>query len=114
MSEAKLQQRLEQLRQLRAATPDDSVLFLLRKSVRDRGNLIVAEAAKAGAELRLSALVPDLLAALDRLYEDPVKADPKCWGKTAIVKALAQISKFGVDHRPSPFARREYPVWLLL
>ena len=113
MSEAKLQQRLEQLRQLRAATPDDSVLFLLRKSVRDRGNLIVAEAAKAGAELRLSALVPDLLAALDRLYEDPVKADPKCWGK-AIVKALAQISKFGVHHRPSSFARREYPVWLLL
>jgi HEAT repeat protein len=36
-------------------------------------------------------MIPDLLAAFTRLFEDPVKSDPKCWGKTAIIKALIAL-----------------------
>ncbi len=41
--------------------------------------------------MRLAALVPDLLAAFERFMTDPVKADPQCWAKTAIVKALRDL-----------------------
>ena len=108
----KLEERLETLRQLRGRTPDDAVLGLLRKSLRDRANLVVAEAAKLCSDLRLSSLIPDLLSSFDRLFEDPVKADSKCWGKTAIIKALTLL-----DHVDSPpFLRglehiQMEPVW---
>jgi hypothetical protein len=112
MSRTKLEERLDQLRQLRTAAPDDAVLSLLCKSLRDRSNLVVAEAAKVAGDLGLSALIPDLLAALDRLYEDPVKADPKCWGKTALVKTLTLL-EYGES---PPFLRgsrhiQMEPVW---
>jgi hypothetical protein len=62
--------------------------------------------------LRLSDLVPDLVAAFDRLLNDPPKSDPKCWAKTAIVKALVQLD-YGES---SPFVRgsrhvQMEPVW---
>lgn len=91
MTKAKLEDRMKQLRQLRSATPNDEVLSVLRKALRDRSNLVVAEAAKAVADLHLANLVPDLLGAFDRLFEDPTKKDSKCWGKTAIVKALTEL-----------------------
>lgn len=91
MSKPRLEERLEQLRKLKSATPDEAVTAALRKALGDRSNLIVAEAAKACGELHLSALIPDLLRSLERLFENPVKTDPKCWGKTAIVKALTQL-----------------------
>jgi HEAT repeat protein len=73
---------------------------------------MVAEAAKLIAELHVSGLIPELLEAFDRLLEDPAKKDPKCWGKTAIVKALTEM-----DHTDSaPFIRGSQhiqmePVW---
>ena len=91
MTKAKLEDRLDELRQLRSATPNGEVLSVLRKALRDRANLVVAEAAKVIAGLHLSNLIPDLLQAYDRLFEDPVKKDSKCWGKTAIIKALSEL-----------------------
>jgi len=74
---------------------------MLRKALSDRSNLVVAEAAKSTGELHLSDLLPNLLAAFDRLFDDVLKSDPKCWGKTAIVKALTEL-----DHSDSaPFLR---------
>jgi len=61
MTKAKLEGRLDELRQLRSATPNDAVLSVLRKALRDRSNLVVAEAAKIIAGLHLSTLIPDLL-----------------------------------------------------
>jgi len=63
----------------------------LRKALRDRVNLMVAKAAKIAGEMRLEALLPDLLAAFDRLLEKPVERDPQCWGKNAIAKALVAL-----------------------
>jgi hypothetical protein len=87
----KLEERIEQLRQLRIEPVAGDAAIILKKALADRSNLIVAEAAKTTGELHLSDLTPDLLSAFDRLFIDPVKNDPKCWGKTAIVKALAQL-----------------------
>jgi hypothetical protein len=108
----KFEERLDRLRQLRHNVPDEALFSALRKSLRDRSNLIVAEAAKVAAELRISDLIPDLLAGFDRLFEDPVKTDPKCWGKTGIVKALRRLE---YDQSP-PFVRGSHhiqmePVW---
>src|SRR5262245_16120104 len=101
MGKAKFEERLERLRQLRSTAPNEESLLVLRKSLQDRANLVVAEAARVTTEFHLSSFIPDLLAAFDRLFADPVKADPKCWGKTAIAKALMQL-----DHSESaPFVR---------
>ncbi len=112
MSKGTLEERLERLRQLRDAVPDDAALSTLRKVLRDRSNLIVTEAAKVIAHLSLHALIPDLLGAFDRLFENPVKTDPKCWGKTAIVKTLSRLD-YGES---APFIRGLHhiqmePVW---
>jgi hypothetical protein len=112
LASRKLEDRIEQLRQLRTHAAVADANTTLRRALTDRSNLIVAEAAKTASELHLSELIPDLLTTFDRLFEEPVKSDPKCWGKTAIVKALARL-----DHSESPpFLRGSQhvqmePVW---
>jgi hypothetical protein len=112
LASRKLEDRIEQLRQLRTHAAAADANTTLRRALTDRSNLIVAEAAKAATELHLSELIPDLLTTFDRLFEEPVKSDPKCWGKTAIVKALARL-----DYSESPpFVRGSQhiqmePVW---
>jgi len=91
MNKPKLEQRLEQLRQMRSATPNDEVVVALTKGMKDRSNLVIAEAAKTIAELRLSPMIPILLETFHQLLEDPVKTDSKCWGKTAIATALTEL-----------------------
>src|SRR5262245_7105306 len=108
----KMEERLETLRQLRHAKPDATVVPTLRKALQDRSNLIVAEAAKIAAASQVTELVPDLLSAFARLFENPVKTDPKCWGKTAIVSALVRL-EYGSSE---PFLRgsnhvQMEPVW---
>jgi HEAT repeat protein len=116
MAAGKIEERLKRLRRLRNAPtdgkPDAEIDGILRRALEDRSNLIVAEAAKLAALHSLAALVPHLIAALTRLFEDPVKSDPKCWGKTAIVKAIAELNH---DESP-PFLRamghvQMEPVW---
>jgi HEAT repeat protein len=108
----KLEDRIEQLRQMREAEPGAAVDAALRKALKDRSSLIVTEAAKVVGHLRRAVLLEDLLSAFDRLFENPVKTDPKCWGKTAIVKALTAM-----DYSESPpFLRgarhvQMEPVW---
>jgi hypothetical protein len=112
LASRKLEDRIEQLRQLRTHAAITDANTTLRKALTDRSNLIVAEAAKTATELHLSELIPDLLTTFDRLFAEPVKSDPKCWGKTAIVKALARL-----DYSESPpFLRGSQhvqmePVW---
>jgi HEAT repeat protein len=108
----KLEDRIEQLRNLRQHPPATDVDVILRKAFADRSNLVIAEAAKSVGELRLSAWIPSLLTVFGTLFEDAAKTDPKCWGKTAIVKALVQL-----DYSDSPpFVRglrhvQMEPVW---
>ena len=111
MANRRIEEQLEALGRLRGASPADAAPAL-RKALADRVNLVAAKAAKLAAELPAPDLLPDLLRAFDRLFEDPVKLDPQCWGKNAIARALKELG-----HRESPaFLRgavhiQMEPVW---
>src|SRR5207253_2309090 len=112
MAGRKLEERLDQVKQLRGAAPSESIDVMLRKALADRSNLVVAEAAKIVGEQRRTLLISEMLAALDRLFDDPVKNDSKCWGKTAIVKALVALdhAESAAFLRASRHVQME-PVW---
>ncbi|HVI10446.1 MAG TPA: hypothetical protein VND65_19315 [Candidatus Binatia bacterium] len=63
----------------------------LRRALAQRNNLIVAKAAGLVVESKLRPLIPELLAAFERFFEDPVKNDPQCWAKNAISRVLAEF-----------------------
>jgi hypothetical protein len=86
----KVEDQLDGLTQMREAPPEEA-LPALRKALGDRVNLVVAKAARIAAERQLQALLPDLLQAFSRLFEDPVRRDPQCWGKTALAAALKDL-----------------------
>jgi HEAT repeat protein len=96
-----VEDRIQRLRQLRAAPPDGDGEAAIRKGLQDRSNLVAAEAAKTIAALRLSSLIPALVAAFEPLFDEPAKSDPKCWAKTAIVKALTDLDY----DQSAPFVR---------
>lgn len=90
MANRRIEEHLEQLGRLRSVAPVEAVPPL-RKALNDKSNLIVAKAAKIVGESMIRELIPDLLSAYDRLFEDPAKRDPQCWGKNAIAKALREM-----------------------
>jgi hypothetical protein len=92
----KIEDEIERLGQLCRKGGTPTVVAALRKALRDRVNLMVAKAAKLAGELHIEELLPDLLAAFDRLMEKPAERDPQCWGKNAIATALVSL-----DHRES-------------
>jgi hypothetical protein len=76
---------LDQLREQSA----ESRLEPLRKALSAKNNFIAAKAADLVREFGLTALTPELLAAFDRFFDDPIKTDPQCWAKNAISRSLA-------------------------
>jgi len=86
----KTEERISELKRLRSGSPE-AAESVLKKALQDKSNLVIAEAAKIIGELQRTNLLPELLAAFARLFEEPVKSDPKCWGKTAIIKALIAL-----------------------
>jgi HEAT repeat protein len=63
----------------------------IRKALRDRNNFICSKAAALAGDLLLRETIQDLIDAFDRFLKDPVKSDPQCWAKNAIVKALKDL-----------------------
>lgn len=96
MANRRIEEQLDALSTLRGSSPA-AAAPALRKALADRVNLVAAKAAKIAAELPAPEVLPDLLRAFDRLFDDPVKRDPQCWGKNAIAQALRDLG-----HRESP------------
>ena len=69
--------------------PQAAVPGPLRKALAHRNNYVVAKAADLVRELALAELIPEVLAAFERFFSDPVKTDPQCWAKNALSRALA-------------------------
>ena len=84
----KFEDQLAALDALRQQLPEAAV-DPLRKALTNRNNFVVGKAADLVRQLQLTQLIPELLTAFDRFFEDPVKADPQCWAKNAISRALA-------------------------
>lgn len=78
---------MDALRQL----PRNDCIEPLRKALGQRNNYLVAKGADLVRELALTELIPELLAAFDRFFDDPAKSDPQCWAKNALSRALAAL-----------------------
>lgn len=100
MAARRVEEQLDRLALLRDANPAEAIPAL-RKALGDRVNLVAAKAAKIAAEREFRELMPDLLRAFERLFENPVERDPQCWGKTALAVALKDL---GHDES-APFLR---------
>lgn len=84
----------------------------IRTALAHQSGLIVAPAARAVQGHRLDGYEPAMLAALDRLYADPVECDPQCHGKLALIAALDELGCG--DAEPFQRAARHVqmePVW---
>src|SRR5438309_1506093 len=84
---------LDALRQL----PQEARIEPLRKGLAHRNNFIAAKAADLVREFSIAQLLPELLTAFERFFEDPVKKDPQCWAKNAISRALAALEHQEAD-----------------
>jgi HEAT repeat protein len=107
----KIEQEIERLGALVDA-PAAEALSALRKALGDRVSLVVAKAAKVAAARQFGQLIPDLLRAFDRLFDNPVERDPQCWGKIGIANALRDLDY----HESAPYLRgsrhiQMEPVW---
>ena len=78
---------LDALRDAPAASRVDP----LRKALAHKNNFIAAKAADLTREFNLQDLIPDLLKAFDRFFENAEKSDPQCWAKNAISRSLAAL-----------------------
>jgi HEAT repeat protein len=87
-----VEQALDRLSTLRSRDgPPSEVAQELKRFLGNRSSLVSAKAAKIAGELRSSQLVPDLVAAFERLMADPHKLDKGCAALTEIVAALYEM-----------------------
>jgi HEAT repeat protein len=112
VSKEAFERKLAEIEVLRSGGPSPGTIAQLRKALKDRSNYVVSKAAAAAGDLQLKELAPDLTAAFDRFFIDAVKADPQCWAKTAIAKALENLGHRdpGVYLRGITHVQLE-PVW---
>lgn len=88
-----LEERLDQLSELRRAPLDGETHDKLARALGEKSPHLVAKAAQIVAERGVSELIPQLVAAFERLLVDAVKSDRGCVGKTAIAKALLAMEQ---------------------
>jgi len=86
-----LEDLLAELHQMREAPATEAAVAKLKQALGSKMSHAVAKAAAITGEAELAALVPELVAAFDRLMINPVKADPGCAAKAAIADALYRI-----------------------
>lgn len=108
----KIEEELAALSALQSSTDAGMAAGLLRKCLEGSLGLVVARAAKKTAELAMRELIPDLLVAFDRMFANPAKIDPQCWGKHAIAETLVSFDYSGSEPflRGATYVQME-PVW---
>ncbi|PYV27319.1 MAG: hypothetical protein DMG24_04930 [Acidobacteria bacterium] len=84
------EEQLAALDELRQQAPE-AAIEPLRKALAHRNNYVVAKAADLVSKFRLSELIPELVAAFERFFADPIKSDPQCWAKNALSRALVAL-----------------------
>ncbi|MEL6347853.1 MAG: HEAT repeat domain-containing protein [Myxococcota bacterium] len=86
-----LPQQLQAIRALADAPDDAGLRTSLRTALRKKAAPIAARAAAIVQNRQLTALVPDLVFAFERFLKNPVKRDPSCEAKRAILQALDRL-----------------------
>lgn len=87
------EEALDELRALADTEPDDEAVAAAAKLLKHRSNRVVAKAANLVAEWRRDDLAADLEAAFHRYLKNPVKTDPGCTAKLAIVEGLSALAQ---------------------
>lgn len=90
MSKRAFEEKVREIQQLRSA-PGPAAQASLAKALKNRNNYLVSKAAAVVADLQLTELLTDLVAAFERFLQDAVKSDPQCWAKIAVAKALREL-----------------------
>jgi HEAT repeat protein len=83
--------KLASLNALRDDLSSPDVPTLLRQSLADQSNYVVERTAELIAEAGSEDFVASLVESYRRLKVNPLKRDPGCVGKTAIVRALVRL-----------------------
>ena len=86
-----VEEALERLAALKNEAETRPLAAELKAFLKNRSNLVVARAAKIAGQSRAAELVPDLVATLQRLMENPSKLDKTCAATTAAVEALYEM-----------------------
>jgi hypothetical protein len=94
-----IEHALDKLGELRHAEASEQVVEELRGFLRSRSNLVIAKAAKVARELRLTVLLPEMVAAFDKLTTNPPKLDKRCAALTELMSALYDLD----FDEPSPY-----------
>jgi HEAT repeat protein len=82
------EEQIAALDSLRQQAPE-ACIEPLRQAFKHRNNFVVAKAADLVRDFQLPPLIPELLIAFDRFFENPIKSDPQCWAKNSLSRALA-------------------------
>jgi HEAT repeat protein len=101
MSRRAFDKKIDALDALRRAPDAAATRSQLHAALKDRNNFLVARAATIVADLHFDDMIPDLLGAYDRFFVDPAKADPQCFGKLALARALRDLGY----HVADPYVR---------
>ena len=91
-----VEQQVAALDALRAQ-PEDTRIEPLRKALAQRNNFLVGKAADLVREFRMAQLVPEMLNAFDRFFENAEKTDPQCWAKNSLSRAFAAFEYQDVE-----------------
>jgi hypothetical protein len=82
---------LAELDALKGRSLDPKAVEFLRNTLGHTNNFIVSKAATLVADAELFHLLPEVLEAYDRFFDDAVNTDPQCWAKNALAKALIKL-----------------------
>ena len=84
-------EQMEALDALKGHELDDAGVALLKKSLANKSNFLVAKAAKLAEENERAELLPEMIAAFERFFVNGEKTDPQCWAKNALSHALSKL-----------------------
>jgi len=91
----KLEETLAVLAQIREDPTSEDAIATLRQVLKGRYSVAIAQAARIVGEHALTQLVPDLVAAFDRMMTKPVESDPGCLAKKEIAETLYRLEYGG-------------------
>lgn len=84
-------EQMEALDALKERELDDASIALLKKSLVNKSNFLVAKAAKLAEENERAELIPEMITAFERFFVNGEKSDPQCWAKNALSHALSKL-----------------------
>ena len=86
-----IERALDRLGELRTPEPSEAAAEEIRGFLRHRSNLVVAKAAKVARELRIAALLPDMLSVFEKLMRDAPRLDKRCAAVTELATAFYEL-----------------------